>query len=120
MEKYFKILDLEFSENISIDDIKKAFRKKAKKIHPDYNKSKNADEEFRILYEAYEILINEYDKNKNKNKKNNNNNFKNFSFLSKIFSPDMAYWLKVIFGDDMPSFIQNGYEPTGIFGPPYK
>ena len=38
------------------DDIKKAFRKQARKLHPDVNKSPNAEEEFKELNEAYDVL----------------------------------------------------------------
>jgi molecular chaperone DnaJ len=38
------------------DEIKKAFRKKAKLVHPDTNSDPNAAEEFKLLGEAYEVL----------------------------------------------------------------
>lgn len=38
------------------DEIKKAFRKQARKLHPDVNKSANAEEEFKELNEAYDVL----------------------------------------------------------------
>jgi curved DNA-binding protein len=41
----------------SDDDIKKAFRKLARKYHPDVNKDKaTAEEKFKQLNEAYEVL----------------------------------------------------------------
>jgi curved DNA-binding protein len=44
-------------KNASDDDIKKAFRKLARKYHPDVNKDKAAAEEkFKQLNEAYEVL----------------------------------------------------------------
>ena len=112
MEKYYKILGLSSKEDITVEKIKKAFRKKVKKIHPDYNKSKDANKEFIILYEAYQILLKEFGESKDREEPRN--------FSSKIFSSNMSYWLKIIFGDNIPSYIQNGYEPTGIFGPPYS
>ena len=48
--------------------------------------------------------------------KKKSKSYSNFMFFDK----DMQYWLTKIFGKIMPSFIQQGYEPTGIFGPPYK
>lgn len=38
------------------EEIKKAFRRQARKLHPDVNKSPNAEEEFKELNEAYDIL----------------------------------------------------------------
>ena len=38
------------------DDIKKAFRKQARKLHPDVNKSPTAEDEFKELNEAYDVL----------------------------------------------------------------
>lgn len=44
-------------KNASDDDIKKAFRKLARKYHPDVNKDKvAAEEKFKQLNEAYEVL----------------------------------------------------------------
>ena len=44
------------SRNATDDEIKKAFRKQARKLHPDVNKSANAEEEFKELNEAYDVL----------------------------------------------------------------
>ncbi|MDR3705433.1 MAG: DnaJ domain-containing protein [Paludibacteraceae bacterium] len=40
-------------------EIKKAFKVKAKLLHPDVNKSPRAHEEFLVLYEAFGRLISE-------------------------------------------------------------
>ncbi|OHU85591.1 DnaJ family protein [Helicobacter sp. CLO-3] len=50
---------LEISENASQDDIKKAYRKLARKYHPDINKEKEAEEKFKEINAAYEILSDE-------------------------------------------------------------
>ena len=42
--------------NAGDDEIKKAFRRQARKLHPDVNKSENAEEEFKELNEAYDVL----------------------------------------------------------------
>jgi curved DNA-binding protein len=47
---------LEVSENASIKDIKKSYRTLAKKYHPDINKSKEAEEKFKEINGAYEVL----------------------------------------------------------------
>jgi hypothetical protein len=52
---YFEILEV--PENASSDEIKNAYRAKAKELHPDVNKSPDAHEEFILLTEAYEYLI---------------------------------------------------------------
>ena len=44
------------SENASIEEIKKAYKKLAKKYHPDINKSPEAEEKFKEINAAYEIL----------------------------------------------------------------
>ena len=52
---YYKTLDVD--KNASEDDIKKAFRKLAKKYHPDLNQDDNeAQEKFKEINEAYEVL----------------------------------------------------------------
>src|SRR5581483_7832858 len=51
---YYKILGVE--RNASQDDIKKAYRRLARKYHPDVSKEKNAEERFKEIGEAYEVL----------------------------------------------------------------
>ena len=52
---YYKILGV--SRGASADDIKKAFRKLARKYHPDVNPGdKKAEEKFKEINEAYEVL----------------------------------------------------------------
>jgi curved DNA-binding protein len=47
---------LEISENASEAEIKKAYRKLARKYHPDVNKEASAEEKFKEINAAYEIL----------------------------------------------------------------
>ncbi len=47
---------LEVSSNASADEIKKAYRKLARKYHPDISKEKKAEEKFKEINAAYEIL----------------------------------------------------------------
>ncbi|MDY0116376.1 MAG: J domain-containing protein [Sulfurimonadaceae bacterium] len=47
---------LEVSESASEAEIKKAYRKLARQFHPDINKDKNAEEKFKEINAAYEIL----------------------------------------------------------------
>lgn len=51
---YYAILGVERSA--SADDVKKAYRKLARKYHPDVSKEKNAEERFKEVAEAYETL----------------------------------------------------------------
>lgn len=52
---YYQILEIE--KNASKDEIKKAFRQKARKLHPDVNKEPDAEEKFKELGRAYETLM---------------------------------------------------------------
>ena len=49
---------LEITENASADEIKKAYRKLARKYHPDVNKDPQAEEKFKEINAAYEVLSN--------------------------------------------------------------
>ena len=54
---YYNILDI--PRTAGLNDIKKAYRSKAKLVHPDINKSEKANEIFIIVGEAYDILTDE-------------------------------------------------------------
>lgn len=51
---YYEVLGI--SKNADASEIKKAFRTMAKKYHPDVNKSSDAEEKFKEINEAYEVL----------------------------------------------------------------
>ena len=51
---YYKIMGLE--KNATQEHIKTAYRKLARKYHPDVSKEPNAEEHFKELGEAYEVL----------------------------------------------------------------
>ncbi len=52
---YYEILGITL--NSSVDEIKKAYRKKARLFHPDINHSPDAKDKFILITEAYEFLI---------------------------------------------------------------
>ena len=54
IKDFYKILDV--PKNASAEDIKKAYRVKAKEFHPDVNKAEDAAKKFTEANEAYEIL----------------------------------------------------------------
>lgn len=51
---YYKILGIQPGANE--EEIKKAYRRMALKFHPDKNKDPNAEEKFKEIAEAYEVL----------------------------------------------------------------
>lgn len=51
---YYKILGIQSGANE--DEIKKAYRKMALKYHPDKNKDPSAEEKFKEIAEAYDVL----------------------------------------------------------------
>lgn len=75
MENYYKILGVE--QNVTFDELKKVYRKLAKKYHPDTNLGNaEAEEMFKKITEAYEVLSD--DKSRAKYDRELNVKFSNF------------------------------------------
>lgn len=51
---YYKIMDVD--EKATAEEIKKAYKKLARRYHPDVSKEKDAEKKFKDLGEAYEVL----------------------------------------------------------------
>src|SRR5229473_8239136 len=51
---YYELLGVK--KSASVDDIRKAFRKLARKYHPDVNPDKAAEEKFKAISEANDVL----------------------------------------------------------------
>ena len=51
---YYKVMGI--ARDASQDDVKRAYRKLARKYHPDVSKEKDAEEKFKELQEAHEVL----------------------------------------------------------------
>jgi hypothetical protein len=60
LSEYYQVLDLPL--NSSVNDIKKAYRRKARQYHPDINPSPDARDKFILATEAYDFLISNHNK----------------------------------------------------------
>ncbi len=56
MKKAEAYATLGIAENATPEEIKKAFKNKAKTLHPDINKSPNAEKDFKLVNEAYQNI----------------------------------------------------------------
>jgi molecular chaperone DnaJ len=57
MRDYYEVLEVD--RNASKEDLKKAYRRLARRYHPDVSSVEGADERFKEINEAYEVLSNE-------------------------------------------------------------
>lgn len=128
---YYKILEVD--KNATQDEIKKSFRKLAKKYHPDLHPDDpKAQEKFKEINEAYEVLGDE-------DKRKKYDQFGQYGFNGgEQFDPsqfgfgnfqggrtytyttdnmgDFSDFFNLIFGNDMGSSGQRGFNIGDIFG----
>ena len=91
---YLSILGL--SHDFDDKELKKAFRREARKWHPDLNKNDlNAEERFKLINEAYEYLRDPNKRNKNSDV-NLQEDYESNNF--KTGFPDFQDYLDSLFG----------------------
>lgn len=99
---------LEISENASADEIKKSYRRLARKYHPDINKDSGAEDKFKEINAAYEILS-------DPNKKAQYDAHGDSMFGGQNFS-DYARAHDVNFDDILSEIFGGGFQKNGFSG----
>lgn len=107
---YYKILGV--SRDAKPDEIRKAYRKLAKQYHPDVNKEAGAEDKYKEINEAYEVLK---DPDKRKKYDTLGMNWQN----GQDFTPPNG-WQHVDFGGNMGDFGGGGFSDffQTLFGNP--
>ena len=109
---------LEVSENASADEIKKSYRKLARKYHPDVNKDAGAEDKFKELNAAYEVLS---DKEKKQQYDQHGDsmfggqNFHDFA-RNQGSNVDLDEILRQMFGGGGGGFSRSGFSQGGFGG----
>jgi DnaJ-class molecular chaperone len=108
----YNILNL--NTNATTEEIRKAYLKLAKIYHPDKCKDPDADEKFKKINYAYNILIND-ESRKRYNLINNKDDF--HSFLEKIYNNENINWSKELlkFGINIGKITDNFNENINLF-----
>lgn len=101
-KNYYKILNV--SNNANLNDIKKSYRKLAKQWHPDKNLGdKNAEERFKEISEAYDVLSDSVKRKKfddfiNVGKTSTNYSYRKASdFSQETYEPEFSDFFKQFF-----------------------
>lgn len=119
---YYSVLGID--KNASQDDVKKAYRKLAKKYHPDANpNNKKAEEKFKEVNEAYEVL-GDAEKRKKYDNFGSKVNFQNgydFDPSRYGFGDNVRYEYRTSSGGDYSDFFNmffgdDGFDLGSIFG----
>ena len=107
---------LEVNENASADEIKKAYRKLARKYHPDVNKDKDAEDKFKELNAAYEVLSDEQKKLQYDQHGDSMFGGQNFHDFAQGQNVDLDEMLRQMFGGGGGGFGGGGFSQQGGFG----
>lgn len=118
---YYKLLNID--KNFTSQELKKAYFKKAKQYHPDVNKSKNAEELFKLVNLAYETLKDpklrrDYDYKLNsqtKSKYSNTNRNETQTYTNSSYEDDGAYIFQLFRAphlnqEEINIFIKNNFK----------
>jgi DnaJ-class molecular chaperone len=100
MNNYYKILNL--NKNASVDEIKSAYKKLARKYHPDKNNDPDAINKFHEISNAYNTLI-ERKMDANSDYKTNYNDRE----LHYLFNIIMNYFMDYEYFDFIPYLFNN-------------
>ena len=109
---------LEVSENASADEIKKAYRKLARKYHPDVNKDPKAEDKFKEINAAYEVLSDEQKKlqyDQHGDSMFGGQNFHDFA-QGQGSNVDLDEMLRQMFGGGGGGFGGGGFSQSGFGG----
>ena len=102
IKKCFKVLQL--NENASAEEIRKAYKRLVPLYHPDKNKSPEASEKFKQIYEAYNTLTNIKG---NESKFSFNNNDDVYYFNDDYFSKKSSNWFSFFFTNNSNNTFDN-------------
>jgi len=114
---YYDILGV--SVNATEDEIKKAYRKLALQWHPDKNNSSDAEEIFKLITEAYEVLSNPESRRKYDRGGDTQFNYNDFQFHNpfEIFQQMFTNFNRAPFAHDpFANFHNNGMDDDFAYG----